>query len=191
MPRICEPCRYHTADDAVKACPKCKKPVKFTLLPILGEESKPLAGLPVLPEDVRPVPVRVSHLFRGQTGIIIAATMVALSLGVIAIGMVRETFEDRVAKIKPGMAVIEAMRAMGDNNVHKKKLKIKVLVGGTPSDTCGEDFDDPIDITGDGYLVYEHVMDAVHITYQDGIVTKVERKDAVGGMRVRSGNRSR
>jgi hypothetical protein len=42
MPRLCEPCRFHSSDDALVACPECGGRVKFTLLPPTNAATPPV-----------------------------------------------------------------------------------------------------------------------------------------------------
>lgn len=180
MPRLCEPCRLQTADDAATSCAGCGGPVKFTLLPPPGEDAPPMAGLPSTLEEVRPKPFDLRELLRGRARVVTFAVGAAFAVAMLGLWLVRgDSFEARVAKVKPGMAVAEAMRVMGDPNRPKAK-RWRIDFGGG-RDERFQDFDRPVDTAGDGSLVYERGLNGVCIRYERGVVTDVEPRAAEGG----------
>jgi hypothetical protein len=167
MARLCEPCRFHTADDSVSACGECGGPVKFTLLPPPGETAQPMANLPGAPEveATRPKPLGLLDFFQGK---LLFATLAVIALCVAGGAFLYlnkgESFEARVAKCKPGMRMIEAMQLFGDEN----------YVIDDPDEDDGT-LRTPIDVMGSGYVVYQEFASAVKISYAVGKVTNVEK----------------
>lgn len=97
-----------------------------------------------------------------------------------------ESFERRVEKVKPGIAMAQASRIMGESERSKPK-KITFSIGDTGSDEDRmPDFDRPMDYSGSGYVVYESMMSGVKIHFRDGVVTRVEEVARQGGMRKRT-----
>jgi hypothetical protein len=187
MPRLCEPCRFHSADDAITACPQCAGPVKFTLLPPtnaapppvdLGDEAPPPAA----------TPMGLTDFFRGKLLWVSVAVVAALFAGAVGLWALRgDTFEQRVAKVKVGMPMLDAMRLMGDDNKPKQmRPSFNITIGGKPGQddpSRFSDFDEPIDVWGEGFVEYEEGTEAVRIEYANGKVTAVVPKKAEGGMR--------
>lgn len=187
MPRLCEPCRFHSADDTLSACPECGGSVKFTLLAPTNAAPPPVD----LGDDTpppRPAPLGVGDFFRGKLLVISAVVVVLVLAAVVGLWLLRgDTFEQRVTKVKVGMPMLDAMRIMGDDNKPKqKKPSFNVTIGGKPGQDDPNrfsDFDAPIDVWSEGYVEYEEGTEAVRIEYANGKVTGVYPKRAEGGLR--------
>ena len=187
MSRLCEPCRFHSSDDALSACPECGGPVKFTLLPPTNAAPPPVElgqGDP----SPRPAAIGVSDFFRGKLLWVSAAAIVGLFAVVVVLWLMRsDTFEQKVAKLKVGMPMADAMRLMGDDNKPAEmRPSVNITIGGKPGqDHPGKfsDFDEPTDVWGEGFVDYEDGTDAVRIEYANGKVTGVIPKKAEGGLR--------
>ncbi|MGL6073468.1 MAG: hypothetical protein ACRC8S_04820 [Fimbriiglobus sp.] len=176
MPRLCEPCRWHTADDSVTVCSSCGGPVKFTLLAPPGEKPEPIAGLPGSPEMAEKR-VGFKDFFRGKTGKILGGAIVLGLVVVSAMLLFRwQSFEAKVAKIKPGMKMLDAMRIFGDENGPAMVNSVRVRFRGIPIPfTMQERTHAPIDVYGFGSMDYEGGFQHIRIHYADGLVTKVEK----------------
>jgi len=187
MPRLCEPCRFHSADDTLKACPQCGGSVKFTLLPPTNAAPPPV-NLGDDAPPTRPAPLGVGDFFRGKLLIVSVAVVGLVLVAVVGLWLLRgDTFEQRVAKVKVGMPMLDAMRIMGDDNKPApKKNKFNLTIGGKPGQDDPNrfsDFDAPIDVWGEGSVDYEEGSQGVLIEYSNGKVTGVHPKRAEGGMR--------
>lgn len=192
MPRLCEPCRFHSSDDSVSDCPQCGGPVKFTLLPPpnAGQTTATAtatAAPPAPPRSTSSGRVGLSDLFRGKLLYISVGVIAAVFVAVLALWLLRgDSFEQKVAKVKVGMSMPEAMRIMGDDNKPKKKAKVNFTVGPNGVQETPDrfsDFDEPIDVWGEGSVEYVDGFDAVVIEYRNGVVTGVTPKKREGGMR--------
>ncbi len=189
MPRLCEPCRFHSADDALTACPECGGPVKFTLLPPTNFAPPPVDLGRAAPPP-RPPQMGLSDFFRGKLLWVSAAVIVGLFAVAVGLWLMRgDSFEQKVAKVKVGMPMTDAMLVMGDDNKPaKKKPRLHLHFGNGPPagdpERFGE-FDDTIDVWGEGWVEYEELTEAVRIEYANGKVTGVYPKKATGGMRTR------
>lgn len=183
MARLCEPCRFHTPDDAVTACATCGGPVKFTLLPPVNGDAEPVAGLPSTKAELSPPPFDLRELFRGKAKLATSLAVAGFVAAAVTLYWTRsDSFEERAAKVRPGMSMATAMDVMGKPRKAKKKYTISF--GDTGMERF-EDFDRAFDVSGDGIITYEKGINAVWIHYERGLVTRVELKDAVGGMRKR------
>ncbi len=187
MPRLCEPCRFHSADEALSACPQCGEPVKFTLLPPTNFAPPPVELGETAP-PVRPPQMGLSDFFRGKLLWVSAAAIVGLFAVAVGLWLMRgDTFEQKVAKLKVGMPITDAMLVMGDDNKPaKKRPSINITIGGKPGQDDPRrfsDFDEPVDVWGEGFVEYEEGSDAVRIEYANGKVTGVYPKKAEGGLR--------
>lgn len=190
MPRMCEPCRFHSADDALTACPECGGPVKFTLLPPANTAPPPIELGEVAPSP-RPAAVGVRDLFRGKLVWVSVAAVVCLFAVVVGLWLMRgDSFGQKVAKLQVGMPMTDAMRVMGDDNKPvRKRPSVNITIGGKPGRddaTRFSDFDEPVDVWGKGFVDYEDGPDAVRIEYANGKVTGVIPKKAEGGLRKKS-----
>ena len=182
MPRLCEPCRYHTPDDAVTACATCGGPVKFTLLPPVNVDAEPIAGVPSTRSELSP-PFDLRELVRGKTKLLTGLVVLGFVAAAFALHWTRaDSFEERAAKVTPGMSMTAAMKVMGQPRKPKKRYTISF--GDTGMERF-QDFDRPFDVSGDGIVTYEKGIDAVWIHYERGVVTRVESKVAEGGLRKR------
>ena len=182
MARLCEPCRFHSADDSLKACPDCGGAVKFTLLPPPGEEAKPLGGFR------RSAPAPSSPPKSAQLGIKIgigAIAVVVLAVGIkVALALFSgEAFQSQASKVKVGMPMVQAARIMGDPDVDRsKKFTIQI---GDPGPS--EDRFPVFDYNGSGYVEYTTGWDsAVRINFENGIVTGVVPTTRQTGLRKRT-----
>jgi hypothetical protein len=188
MPRLCEPCRFHSADDTLTACPQCGGTVKFTLLPPSDSAPPPVE----FGEEAAPpppsAPLGVTDFFRGKLLWVTLLVVVGLFAAAVGVWALRgDSFEQRVAKVKVGMPMLDAMRIMGDDNKPaKKKPGVHLHFGNGPPagdpDRFGT-FDEPVDVWGEGSVEYEEGLEAVRIDYANGMVTAVVPKKAEGGMR--------
>lgn len=107
----------------------------------------------------------MNEFFQGRLRLYVGGFGVAIFFAVLAAWFGRgDTFEQRMAKLKPGMKMSAAMTVMGDNNKPKKRPLFKFSIGDTGDDRF-TDFDAPIDTTGDGYVEYERGFNAVRISY--------------------------
>lgn len=190
MPGLCEPCRFHSSDDCLSACPQCGGPVKFTLLPPPNAGPSTATATTAPPARPRSLPsgrVGLSDLFRGKMLYASVGIIAAVFVGVIALWLLRgDSFEQKVAKLKVGMPMPEAMRIMGDDNKPKKKAKVNFTVGPngvreTPDRFS--DFDEPIHVWGEGSVESADGFGAVVIEYLNGVVTGVTPKKREGGKR--------
>ena len=171
MPRICETCKHYVEADVPQPCPDGHGSMKFTLLAPAGEE------LERIEPDTRsryhdPEPASwLTHPYAKPAG---AALLVVAGVLVIVWQFGGNSFDSRVAKLKPGMTMTEAARVMG-----------------SPTEWPGSrrrfpDVDMSTPTEGDGEVVWEHGLQAVRVTFRNGIVTNVEEIEAKGGMRRRS-----
>ena len=186
MPRLCEPCRIHTADDSATCCPSCGGPVKFTLLAPPNEAAAPMDGIAATPEQLYGKPVEILDFLRGRRPVYIGGAFVAVVVLILAIGWFRGgSFDDRVARIHVGMDATKALAILNDGNRPKPK-KWKIELGATSHKDPMPDFDRPTDVsTGEGHVVIHHGGESVTLHYAGGLVTKIERGDAVRGLRKR------
>ena len=184
MARLCEPCRFHSADDSLTACPECGGPVKFTLLPPQGSDPNLLYN--EVDRGGAPQPTGLGDFFRGKMLVVTVLVVVGLFGAVVGVWYLKgDRFSDKVAKLKTGMRMTEAMRIMGDDNKPKaKRPSLNITIGGAPEDPNRfSDFDAPIDTSGEGFVEYEGGGEAVRIDYRNGLVTNVQVKRAEGGLR--------
>jgi hypothetical protein len=187
MPRLCEPCRFHSADDSLSACPVCGGVVKFTLLGPPGSDPDLMAAQQAR-ESGRSQLTGLGHFFRGKMLVVTAVAVVGLVAAIFGVWYLRgDSFDDRTAKLKPGMKMTDAMRIMGDANKPKaKRPSINITVGGEGEDPNRiPDFDRPVETTGTGYVEYASGTSGVRIHYTDHVVTKVEPYTPTGGLRKR------
>jgi hypothetical protein len=176
MPRLCEPCRFHSADDSLSACPECAGPVKFTLLPPTNEAPPPVDLGRHAPTP--PKPVGASDFFRGKMLWVTAGVVAALFAAVVAVFLLREEpFGQRVAKIKPGMSMTEVLRIMDDSNQAKKTRKVGFTVGANGVQEFDERTVDSSMVTdvwdADGWVEYAEGFEGVRIEYSRNVVTRV------------------
>ena len=111
MARFCEPCRYHSIDDSLTACPQCGGPVKFTLLPPPAASPEPMdvhSGGEESPA-AHPRNNRMTWYLVGGA----AALIAFVGLGLLLTGNLGEGFDARAKKIKPGMSMEQAAGIMG------------------------------------------------------------------------------
>lgn len=183
MPGLCEPCRFHSADDALVECPQCGGPVKFTLFaPTNGESAAiPLQAVEADRPAARSVGHRMNWYLAGGALAMIAVVGIALAVT----GNLGEGFDARVKKVKPGMPMDRAAHIMGESDKPKGK-KLSITVGHPESHAEGmPDFDRPMDYSGSGHVIYNGPSSGVKIHFQDGVVTKVEEVPRLVGMRRR------
>ena len=188
MPRLCEPCRLHSADDTLNICPACGGPLKFTLLPPPAATDPPHESGEAAPPPPRPW--GFADLFSGKllwASLAVLILVPAVVVGVWAVG--GDTFDRRVGKLKVGMPMRDAMRVMGDDNRQKgKRPAFHFTIGGKQGQDDPNrfaDFDAPLDVWGEGWVEYEEGAEAVRVSYSTGAVTAVERTKAEGGLRKR------
>ena len=180
MARFCEPCRLHSTDDSIRECPQCGGAVKFTLLPPVNEDAGPMAGVQSRRQRTA-VAVEFAHKSRAKWYYLGGGLAVIALLTLVFTDSFGESFENRVKKLKPGMPMEQAALVMGDKHqVKPKKYTFLIGDGGNPDRM--PDFDRPVDFTGSGHVVYEGLMTAVKIHYQNGVVTRVEDVAREGGM---------
>lgn len=187
MPRLCEPCRFHSADDSLPACPVCSGVVKYTLLGPPGSDPD-LVAVAQGRQPAAPEPAGLGDFFRGKMLVVTAVVVVGLVAAIFGVWYLRgDGFDERTAKLKPGMKMTDAMRIMGDANKPKaKKPSINITIGGEPDDPDRfGDFDAPIETSGTGYVEYASGTSGVRIHYTDHVVTKVEPYTPTGGLRKR------
>jgi hypothetical protein len=186
MPRLCEPCRFHSADDSLSACPVCGGVVKFTLLGPPGSDPDLLAAQQAR-ESGRSQLTGLGHFFRGKMLVVTAVAIVGLVVAIFGVWYLRgDGFDERLAKVKPGMKMTDAMRIMGDPNQEKpQRKKIGITIGGSEDPNRIPDFDRPVETDGTGFVEYSSGTSGVRIHYTDHVVTKVEPYTPTGGLRKR------
>ena len=187
MARLCEPCRFHSAADALKECPHCGGAVKFTLLPPPGEEAKPMPGLRSVASQREAVSKNRQLLAYGVGGVILVLILI---FGFGAFAGLGQPFESRVMKIKVGMPMAQAAKIMGESDQPKRK-KFSITFGGNGGNGDDEsripDFNKPADYSGSGYADFTGGSGLdVRINYENGIVTGIVPIAHEGGMRKRT-----
>ncbi len=183
MARFCEPCRFHSVDDSLTACPQCGGPVKFTLLPPPNATPEPMA-LDLESESAPAAILRNNRMTWYLVGGA-AALIACVGLGLLLTGNLGEGFDARAKKIKSGMAMEQAAGIMGETQ--KPAGKKWSFTFGEPESHAEPmpDFDRPMDYSGEGYVVYEGSTSGLKIHFRDGVVTRVEEVAREGGMRKR------
>ena len=183
MARFCEPCRYHSVEDSLIACPQCGGPVKFTLLSPPNAVPDPME-LHTRSEDTPVERIRNNRMTWYLVGGA-AALIVCVGLGLLLSGNLGEGFDARAKKIKPGMPMEQAAGIMGETQ--KPAGKKWSFTFGEPESHAEPmpDFDRPMDYSGEGYVVYEGSTSGLKVHFRDGVVTRVEEGAREGGMRKR------
>lgn len=180
MARLCEPCRAYTADDAVTACLTCGGPVKFTLLPPVNGDAEPIAGVPTPCAERYGRPLRLDQLPVGILEVVTGLVVVALiAVAGVLLSAQTESFDEREARLEPGISVAAAMEIMGGTRTPVRRFTF------SSGDTAMEVFQDiprPFDDAGEGTLTYQKGGKAVRIQFENGIVTGVERSVAENGL---------
>ncbi len=186
MPRLCEPCRFHSSDDSLTACPQCGGAVKFTLLPPPGSDPD-LVAATLGRQSAAPEPAGLGDFFRGKMLAVTVLAVVGLVAAIFGVWYLRgDSFDDRMANLKPGMKMTDAMRIMGDANQEKpQRKKIGITIGGSEDPNRIPDFDRPVETDGTGFVEYSSGTSGVRIHYTDHVVTKVEPYTSTGGLRKR------
>ncbi len=177
MPKLCEACKFYSADNSPTACPTCSGPLKFTLLPPAGVTPEPVADAPTKPTgkygntveepDVfeRQVPKPLARLIPRHYWGPVGAACFAMGI-VIYIArwqMADDAFASTVDQIKPGAPILQVIEKMGDDPED---------LGIGPNDS--------------GELVWEYRTQGVVVKYSNGRVTSVQKTAATGGMRRRA-----
>lgn len=179
MPKICEPCRVHLADNAVTECPECGQAMKLTFLPPPGQPADKL-----LLKDRPPRREVKSSTGGGDVFAFVGENMRWIRIGFllvcILIGALLRlnsggTFEQRLAKCHVGMPILEAMKHFDDDNRPARQHGAHRFTG-TPDDGSLNAFDSPVDVMGDGWVEYDDGSDSVRIHFDNGRVTRLERK---------------
>lgn len=184
MARHCEPCRFHTTDDTVRTCPDCGGEVKFTLLGPHGSDPDLIAA--DASRARKSQSVGLGDFLQGKLLVMSAFVVSGLFAAVFGVWYLRgDTFDDRTAKVKPGMRMSEAMRIMGDRNEPTTPPRKMTIALGVEGEQHIPDFDRPVETDGEGYVEYASGSTGVRIHYANHVVTKVEPYTPTGGLRKR------
>jgi hypothetical protein len=192
MPRQCEPCRVHVADDNAVPCLRCQQPMGFTF----QSPSVPDEHAHVLPEhdDLRRRPNRAMlqepnpmwKAFWKKFGPIPlwVGFLTCVAFGWYFFTTNNNQFNKNVEELKPGMPVLEAMKMFGDDNSGKRVGATFHFDGSGKGVTFG-DKDAALDIMKKGSVEYESGKNGVRIHFDRGVVTRVEKYEAMTGMKTK------
>ncbi len=185
MAKLCEACRAHAPDDSLADCPTCGGPLKFTLLPPPGQDAEPLPGVPrgrTGRYGNNPEAEGCAGDPPGPLGAVFGIWAKPAAVGLpllLAVAVfcrwlaASDDIEERAAKIRPGMPMVEAVRIMGSDPTPPRR----------PARWPDVDMTPPTE--GDGEVVWEGGSKAITVRFRDGVVTEVQHGEAQGGMRKR------
>jgi len=163
MPKICEPCEFYSADNAVSVCPKCGGPVKMTMLP---------------PRGVTPTPLKTTGNKVNRSGgnlklifqIIGIVIPVIVSAGFLMLRVSqRHAQNPQVEQISLGMPISEAAKIIdtgkGMNHPDQVRFRDRFMPG---------------DRSTGRYTLDDGKLEIV-LHWKSGFVTALEQKASSGG----------
>lgn len=185
MPRLCEPCRRHAADDSASACAACGGPLKFTLLAAPGEDAAPMAGVAATHEELYGKPVSLADFFQGKRPYLIGGGLLSFVALIALMVWVRGgTVDEQVARIHVGMSATEVMLIVNGDRPKPKKWKIEL--GATSHKEPMPDFDRDVDVSvEESYVDYIRGDKCIRFHFSKGVVSRIEHRQAEHGLRKR------